>query len=64
MLGIETQYRLRDFLKAVADKELQIEGERQRLANISEFEPYAAFCRINRRGDKRVTAVEILDFLR
>ena len=34
MLGIETQYRLRDFLKAVAEKELQIESERQRLANI------------------------------
>ena len=64
MLGIESQYKLKDFLRAIADKELQIEGERQRLANIESFEPYAAFCRVNRRGDKRVTAAEIVNYLR
>lgn len=64
MLGIETQYKLKDFLKAIADKELTIEHERQRLANIDAFEPYAAFCRVNRRGDKRITAAEITSFLR
>lgn len=54
MLGLESQYRLKDFFRAVADKELQIESERQALANIPEFEPYAAFCRVNRHGDKRI----------
>jgi hypothetical protein len=64
MLGIESQYRLKDFLKAVAHKELQIEDQRQRLATEPDFEPYAAFCRVNRKGDKRITAAEIIDFLR
>lgn len=47
MLGIESQYRLKDFLRAIALKELQIEDHRQRLAAVPEFEPYAAFCRVN-----------------
>jgi hypothetical protein len=64
MLGIESQYRLKDFLRALALKELQIEDQRQRLARHEEFEPYAAFCRVNRRGDKRICAAEIVDFMR
>ena len=63
MLGIESQNRLKDFLLAVANNELHIEAERQRLANIPDFEPYAAFCRINRMGDKRITTKELRDFL-
>ena len=63
MLGLESQYRLRDFLKQVARLELKTEAIRQELANLPEFEPYAAFCRINRKCDKLVRAQEIHCFL-
>ncbi len=64
MLGIETQYKLRDFFKAVAEEELIVERQRQHLAAVSDFEPYAAFKRVNRSGDEKVTALEIYYFLR
>ena len=48
MLGIDSQYRLKEFFREIADQELDIERQRQILAEITEFEPYAAFCRINR----------------
>jgi hypothetical protein len=63
-IGIDTQIKLKDFLKTVAEEELQVERQRQYLAKISEFEPYAAFQRVNRNGDGRVTALEIYSFLR
>ena len=63
MLGLETQYCLRDYLKGIADKELEIERQRQILGEIQDFEPYAAFCRLNRHDDKRITADEIFAFL-
>ena len=63
MLGLESQYRLRDFLKQIARLELKAETHRQELANLPAFEPYAAFCRINRRGDKLIRAQEIHCFL-
>lgn len=63
MLGLETQYRLRDFFQTMASLELRIENQRQRLATLEEFEPYSAFCRINRDGNKKVTAFEIMNFL-
>ncbi len=63
MLGLETQYRLRDFLSKIATLELSIEQQRQRLAKIPDFEPYAAFCRINRTGDKAITCQELNQFL-
>ena len=63
MLGLESQYRLRDFFQAVAGKELDIERQRQVLGQIHDFEPYASFCRVNRHGDKRVSSIEIWNFL-
>ena len=63
MLGLETQYYLRDFIKSIAQRELEIERQRQILGEIVDFEPYAAFCRVNRHEDKRVTADEIHAFL-
>ena len=64
MLGIESQYRLKEFFQAVADSELQVERQRQLLATLSDFEPFAAFQRVNRNGDDIVTALELLNFLR
>lgn len=63
MLGLESQYDLRDFLRTIAERELQIEGQRQLLGAIHDFEPYAAFCRLNRHDDKRITQDEIYNFL-
>ena len=63
MLGLETQYKLRNFLQQISDQELEIERQRQILGDIQDFEPYAAFCRLNRSGDKRITADEIHRFL-
>ena len=64
MLGISTQYKLKDFFKTVADEELVVERQRQILASLPDFEPYAAFSRINRNRDEVVTALEIYNFLR
>ena len=63
MLGLETQYCLRDLLRNIAERELDIERNRQILGEILEFEPYAAFCRVNRHEDKKITADEIYSFL-
>jgi hypothetical protein len=63
MLGLDTQYYLRDFLRTVSERELDIERQRQILGEIVDFEPYAAFCRVNRHQDKRITADEIHAFL-
>jgi len=47
----------------MAERELEIERQRQILGEIVDFEPYAAFCRVNRHEDKRITADEIFNFL-
>ena len=64
MLGIESQYRLRDFLQQMAKFELGIEKQRQRLASVQDFEPYAAFCRINRSCSKQISCQELNNFLK
>ena len=48
MLGIESQYRLRDLFRTIAQLELDIDNQRQRLGAIEIFEPYTYFCRVNR----------------
>ena len=54
---------MRDLLRNIAERELDIERNRQILGEILEFEPYAAFCRVNRHEDKKITADEIYSFL-
>jgi hypothetical protein len=56
MLGIETQHQLRQFFQAVAVGEL--------VARLSDFEPFAAFQRVNRKGDNRITALELYSYLK
>ena len=63
MLGLDTQYWLRDVFRTIAERELEIERQRQILGEIQDFEPYASFCRVNRHEDKRITADEIFAFL-
>lgn len=64
MLGLESQYKLKEFLQTVAELELQVERQRQLVATLSDFEPFAAFQRVNRNGDDIVTGLEIYNFLR
>lgn len=47
----------------MAERELDIEHQRQILGEMLDFEPYSAFCRVNRCQDKRITADEIHHFL-
>lgn len=63
-LGIESQYQLRDYFKEIADLELITERQREILAKNVEFEPFAAFQRVNRKGDSQVSALEIYSFLK
>jgi hypothetical protein len=64
MLGLETQYKLREFFQAIAEEELQVERQRQLLARLPEFEPFATFQRVNRKGDHKISALEIYSFLK
>jgi hypothetical protein len=64
MLGIETQHQLRQFFQAVAEEELIVERQRELVARLSDFEPFAAFQRVNRKGDNRITALELYSYLK
>jgi len=46
MLSSSTKYKLFLFLKAVAEGEQIVEEQRQTLGKCNDFEPYAAFKRI------------------
>eukprot|EP00347_Sterkiella_histriomuscorum_P013646 403363918 len=58
------QQLLRKYLLTIAKGEKSIEKQRQKLALINKFEPYAAFMRIDRDQDGFVNSVEIIKFLR
>ena len=64
MLGIDSQYKLKEFLQTVAESEMIVERQRQLLATLKDFEPFAAFQRLNRNNDHRVTSSEIYQFFR
>lgn len=64
MLGVESQYKLKDFFQTVAEQELSVERQRQGLASIPDFEPYAAFTRFDRNANNKVNDLEIYQFLR
>jgi Ca2+-binding EF-hand superfamily protein len=49
---------------AIADHELGIEKQRQYLARLEEFEPYATFIRLDRSNNGYLTATEIFKFLK
>ena len=63
MLSYDTRSILRDFFLEVAVHERQIEVLRQILAELPEFEPYAAFRRLDRLRKGFITANEIREFL-
>ena len=59
MISYDTKLKLKDLLVTYADDELSIEKLRQVLASIKEFEPYAAFKRIDRDDTGFITAKKI-----
>lgn len=64
MIGYETERRLKNFLLALGEGEQYIERFRLRLCSIADFSPYSIFQRIDRDANERITAYEIINFLR
>ena len=64
MLGYESERRLKNFLVAVGDGERDLELARQRLCNISDFAPHAAFQRLDRDYSLQISSRELGNFLR
>lgn len=71
MISNSTKYKLYLFLKAVSDCEVIVEEQRQELAKRNEFEPYAAFKRIENSGlqpgdieNNAISSTELCRFLR
>ena len=64
MLSYETERRLKNFLVAVTEGEIQLESMRQRLCQICDFAPCTGFQRIDRGANERISSYDILNFLR
>lgn len=64
MLGYESERRLKNLILAISDGELLSERTRQRLCEIRDFAPMAAFHRLDRDCNDFVGSLEILNFLR
>jgi hypothetical protein len=63
-LSHEMQQLLKRLLLTISKGEKSIEKQRQKLASLEYFEPYAAFMRIDRDQNSLINSVEILRFLR
>lgn len=59
MLGYESEKRLKALLVAIGDAEGQLERARQRLCEIRDFAPSAAFQRLDRDSNEYITSYEI-----
>jgi len=64
MLSYHSENCLKQFLVAVADGERTSECLRQRLCNIRDFAPHAAFQRVDRDANNKICSREVLSFLR
>ncbi len=64
MIGVETQYKLKDFFQSAAEQEILVERTRQSLARHPDFEPFSVFTRFDRNANGRVSSLEIYHFLR
>ena len=63
-LSHEDQLLLKQAILTFSRGERSIERQRQHVAVIPEFEPHAAFQRINRNQDGHISSMELLQFLR
>ena len=64
MISYDTKLKLKDLFVCLAEEEIGIEKLRQVLASIQEFEPYAAFKRIDREDSGYLNAKKICQYLR
>lgn len=64
MLGYLSERRLLSLLEEIKEGELYQELLRQRLCSIPGFAPYSAFMRLDRDANERISAYEILNFMR
>jgi Ca2+-binding EF-hand superfamily protein len=63
MLSSSTRYKVYQLLKAISENEEIVEEQRIQLAKQSNFEPWAAFKRIDRNGQGKISAYDINTFL-
>lgn len=63
-LSYETKLKFKDLFVCLAQEEVKIEKLRQVLASIPDFEPYAAFKRIDRVSTGSLTPKSICRYLR
>ena len=63
-LSSKAKSKLGELLLTIADEELLIEIKRQSLANIKDFEPYAAFTRLDREAKGFITGLDICTFIK
>lgn len=63
MLSFASRQNLRDLLIEIGQEEKQLEVLRQILCEQYDFEPYAAFRRIDRSRKGYITAIDVLEFL-
>ena len=64
MLGQSTRFKIYLLLKAISENETIVEEQRQQLAEQKGFEPWAAFKRIDRQGQGKISAYDINQFLK
>ena len=63
MLTPATLQKIKEYLQLISQRELQIEDLRQKLAAQRDFEPYTAFLRIEKTGQRRVSSQCLHHFL-
>lgn len=63
-ISYDTKLKLKDLFVCLAQEEVKIERLRQVLASIPDFEPYAAFKRIDRLSTGYLTPKSICKYLR
>jgi len=64
LLSSMTKSKLGELFLCVADSEVAIERQRQILASLPDFQPYAAFTRLDRDRKEGISAKDIAYFIR
>lgn len=64
MLCFESEHRLKNLLIIVGEGERELECLRQRLCQIKDFAPHSAFQRIDRNACGKISACDLLNYLR
>ena len=59
MISYDTKLKLKELFLCLAEEEIAMEKLRQILSSIKDFEPYAAFKRIDREGTGFITGKKL-----